>query len=224
MSTPQKQMIGLTFGNIKVIEESESSTPKDKKFIVSCNLCGSIKTMYGGNIRRSKFTSTGGCKCTQSDKVVGQFKQTHKLSGHRLCGTWRGIITRCYSDKHMHYKNYGGRGISVCKEWRDSPSAFILWAEINGLEKGMQIDRKDNNGNYTPSNCRVVTAKINCNNTRRSRFLTVFGEKLTISEAASKYGINKTTIKERMNRGWDGDRCVSIKHGTTGGSIKHDKF
>ena len=72
---------------------------------------------------------------------------------------------RCSNSKYSSYKNYGARGISVCKEWED-PETFILWALSNGWSEGLQIDRIDNNGNYTPSNCRFVNNRQNVLNQR----------------------------------------------------------
>jgi len=71
-----------------------------------------------------------------------------------------------------------------------------------GWVKGMQIDRIDNDGDYCPNNCRVVTPSVNANNKSSNRTLTVGGERMTISQASVRFGVNKTTIKERLNRGW----------------------
>jgi hypothetical protein len=80
---------------------------------------------------------------------------------------------RCYSKGHKSYASYGGRGISVCDEWRNSSRAFINWGEENGFEPHLQLDRIDNDGNYEPSNCRWVTRKTNASNTRRQKPLPV---------------------------------------------------
>lgn len=79
-----------------------------------------------------------------------------------------------------------GRGISVCKEWSQSVKDFIEWANSNGYAKGLQIDRIDNNGDYTPTNCRFVTRKVNCNNRRTSRRCVWHGEIITFKEANTR--------------------------------------
>jgi hypothetical protein len=79
------------------------------------------------------------------------------------------MIARCENKKGAQYHDYGGRGISVCSEWRDSFQAFYDWAYANGYEKGLEIDRKDNDGGYLPENCRWITKVRNVNNTSRVR-------------------------------------------------------
>jgi len=90
----------------------------------------------------------------------------HGHSGHLLYGVWRAMKARCYNSNNKKYEYYGGRGIIVCKEWLVDFMNFYSWAIKNGWEKGLQIDRKENDGNYEPENCRFVTSKSNNNNQR----------------------------------------------------------
>jgi hypothetical protein len=78
---------------------------------------------------------------------------------------WLAIKQRCYYKKSIQYKDWGGRGITVCDEWKNSAKTFIEWAKPL-WKKSLQIDRKDNDGDYTPRNCRFVTRKKNCDNRR----------------------------------------------------------
>lgn len=78
------------------------------------------------------------------------------------------MLKRCYDEKHKDYTNYGGRGIEVCKEWKESKQSFMEWCLENGFEKGLEIDRIDNDKGYEPTNCRFVTRKENANNRRCS--------------------------------------------------------
>lgn len=93
--------------------------------------------------------------------------KTHRLSNHPLYHCLAGMIQRCTNKKNAAYKYYGGRGILLCAEWRNNFEAFYLWAIDNGWEKGLTIDRINNDGNYEPGNCRWVTLKENMNNMRR---------------------------------------------------------
>jgi hypothetical protein len=128
--------------------------------------------------------------------------------------TWEGMMARCYNEKHQAYHNYGGRGIDVISEWRNSPLVFGLFLLKNGWEPGFEIDRIDNDKGYFPLNCRVVTSLKNHNNTRCNRRFFVYGESLTISEASRKYKIRYSTIRERLNRGWTEEKSVSaVTHG-----------
>jgi len=88
---------------------------------------------------------------------------------HPLYVTWTNIKRRCYKARSTSYKNYGARSIKVCDEWKNDPKIFIEWALINGYEQGLDIDRIDNDGNYTPSNCRFVTRQVNSVNIRKHK-------------------------------------------------------
>ena len=80
-----------------------------------------------------------------------------RKSNTRLYGIWRGIKRRCLNPNYHHFKNYGGRGITVCDEWLESFKSFYDWAMSNGYQDDLSIDRIDNDKGYDPSNCRWVT-------------------------------------------------------------------
>lgn len=94
--------------------------------------------------------------------------EMHGYSNHPLYGVWCDIKARCYNKAHKQYKDYGGRGIIVCNEWKGSFTSFKKWA-LPLWKKGLEIDRIDNDGNYEPSNCHFVTHTENMHNTRLLR-------------------------------------------------------
>ena len=130
--------------------------------------------------------------------------QTHS----RLFKIWDGMHERCERKKHPYYENYGGRGISVCDEWAEFVP-FATWANENGYSDELQIDRIDNDGDYEPGNCRWVTAKEQQNNKRSNRIIIYLGKKYTLTQLAEVVGINKTTLKERLNLGWSIEDAVN---------------
>lgn len=110
-----------------------------------------------------------------------------------LFNVWNTMKSRCENPNRQNYINYGGRGIKVCKEWCDAKD-FVIWALNNGYEKGLQLDRIDNDGNYEPSNCRWVTPKENSRNRRNTKHLTINGETKCVSEWCEIMNISKFTV------------------------------
>jgi hypothetical protein len=114
---------------------------------------------------------------------------------------------RCYNENDINYPNYGGRGIQVCQKWIVSSKAFIEWALSNGYTDELTLDRKDNNGNYTPDNCRWATRTEQQNNRRLGknvRLITIGDITDTFSGWSKRTGIPLFTLKSRYNR--DGKR------------------
>lgn len=134
--------------------------------------------------------------------------KTHGLSEHPIYNTWRGMIDRCYRPSTRWYCNYGGRGIAVCSEWREA-ATFIAWA-LPKWSKGAQIDRIDNDGDYTPVNCRFVTRTENCRNMRSNLLLTFRGITQPISAWSEDTGITEGTIRSRTRRGWTAEQALTL--------------
>lgn len=132
----------------------------------------------------------------------------HGETRTRLFKIWCSMHERCERSKHMHYKDYGGRGITVCHGWSEY-IPFAKWARENGYTDNLSIDRVDVNGNYEPSNCRWVTDKEQQNNRRNNRNVVYHGNTYTLTQLAEKTGIKKTTLKERLNMGWSVDDAVN---------------
>lgn len=122
----------------------------------------------------------------------------------RLYYVWYGIKARCYQPKATGYENYGGRGIKMCQEWKDSYLSFRNWAYENGYDPNAPknectIERKDCNKDYEPDNCCWVNKIQQANNTRRNHFITYNGETKTLSQWAHEYKINPDTLWSRLN-------------------------
>jgi len=133
---------------------------------------------------------------------------THRESNTRLYNIWVNMKARCYRPTGRGYKDYGGRGIIMCDEWKNSYEAFRDWSKNNGYRDDLSIDRIDNDGNYEPNNCRWVDIYIQANNKRDNRFVTVDGETKTISQWSRIVGINKKTIQQRLDRGMSDEDAI----------------
>lgn len=117
----------------------------------------------------TKLTPTF-CTCGQwNNSISERFDMKHGYRSHPLYTKWDHMIGRCYRKSHQSFKNYGGRGITVCDEWRNSPISFIEWAISSGWEYGLELDRKNNSKTYSPSTCRFLTPTENRRTSRLIR-------------------------------------------------------
>ena len=143
---------------------------------------------------------TKSCGCFKRDRTH-ETMYKHGMSKTKLDYVFRGMKARCYSSKHISYKNYGGRGIYVCEEWLNDSSLFFRWAAESGYEEGLVIDRIDNNGPYSSENCRWVSTKESSLNRSDNRLLTFKGKTQTVIEWADELDICVGTIRTRLGRG-----------------------
>lgn len=130
------------------------------------------------------------------------------ISKHPLYNTWRTMINRCHNKSYPSYCNYGARGIKVCDKWRYNFYQFILDMGERPSDKH-QINRIDNNGDYTSDNCEWTTRKRNTLNRRSNKFITYKGETLTHSEWAARLGLHRSAIGVRLRKGWTEEEAVS---------------
>jgi hypothetical protein len=133
--------------------------------------------------------------------MYGKIGVNGGISHTRLYNIWLKLKAKCYRITDDHYKWYGGRGITVCDEWKNDFKAFYDWAMSNGYADDLTIDRIDNNGNYCPSNCRWVDMKTQCNNRRSNILVTVDGKTLNIQQWSELTGIKYHTLYMRYMRG-----------------------
>lgn len=192
-------LTGQRFGRL-VVQERAANIGKQTAWLCKCD-CGNEKIVTGSNLKLGHAQS---CGCLWKEVVPEKNKEKNTRHGEthtKLHRTWVNMRYRCNNPNCWQYKDYGGRGISVCEDW-ELYEAFRDWAIASGYSDDLSIDRIDVDGNYEPSNCRWVGMKTQSNNTRRNHVLTYNNQTHTIQEWSEITGINWTTIKARIERNW----------------------
>ena len=134
-----------------------------------------------------------------------------KNENYRLWSIYHGMKKRCYNENCKRYKDYGGRGIKICEKWLETFDNFADWAYKNGYAENLTIDRIDNNSDYCPENCRWITNKKQCNNTRRNINIEYKGETKTLTEWCEYLGLNYYTVQKRLKNGWNVEKAFEEK-------------
>lgn len=196
-----RDITGQKFGRLTALE-ARREKHKKTKWLCRCE-CGVEKLVYL-NLLIAGYTRS--CGCLQKEEASKRFKK-HGLRKTELYQTWKTMRTRCTNPNRHSYKRYGGRGIKVCKEW-DDYGKFYNWSMDNGYKKGLTLDRIDNNGNYTPENCRWATPVIQANNTSRNVRVSIDGVERTLAEHAKFNNINDGTIRSRYKKGIRGKELI----------------
>lgn len=153
--------------------------------------CGNEVRIWKANLYRDNTRSCGCIKKT-ADGMSRLFPVEYQA--------WSGMIERCSDQSFKQWRDYGGRGITVCEEWKNSFAQFLADMGPRPAPK-MSLDRRNTNGNYEPTNCRWATSIEQMRNTRRNRFITINGKTQTFSAWIKEVGINPSTFYKRLRRG-----------------------
>lgn len=187
--------LGTKFGRWTVGTQAESRKSNSGKFMTFWNVnceCGVSKEVAGYALRNGTSQS---CGCLPS-----HFK-THGLANSKGYKTWNGMIQRTTNPENPNWMNYGGRGITVCEDWKVIEN-FLK--DMGEPPRGLQLDRIDNEKGYNKENCRWVTCKQNSRNKRTNALVEYDGRLVTLAEASELSKINAYTIRSRMKLGVTG--------------------
>ena len=182
---------GFLHVNFYDVEESR----KRRKSIWNCTcVCGNTAYCESYSLRNGNTVS---CGCRRTDRP----HTTHGKTHDPVYRIWQGMKERCFNENSARYPYYGGRGITVCSEWKNDFSAFYKWAMENGYEHGLSLDRIDNNGNYCPNNCRWASRSTQARNKRVTIMVTVNGDTKSLSDWSDITGVNVDALRERYRKG-----------------------
>ena len=204
----EMDLTGKQFGRWTVLERADDYIDKTGRVyhVWKCQ-CGcekhTIKNVLAKNLLRGTSQS---CGCIAAEFCKENFS-THRGTDTRLYGIWTNMRKRCINPNDSAYPNYGGRGITVCEEW-NSFENFRDWAEDNGYDDTLTIDRINNNVGYSPDNCRWADYKTQANNTRNNVHITLNGETHTISQWGDITGVPAYEIAFRIRHGWNEEDAV----------------
>lgn len=190
-----KDLTGQRFGMLIAIQPSHR-TSHGWVWEFKCD-CGNTKLFVGAEIRRQAVLHgrTTNCGCS-TKRLIGEGNTRHGMSDHPAYAVWRSMMDRCRLPTHQAWANYGARGIAVCARWRERFEHF--WEDMGPTyQSGLDLDRKDNNGDYSPENCWWTTRRNNTMN-RRDTIRDV-----DIPRLSAEMGVARSTLYYRKSRGMD---------------------
>lgn len=209
--TSKRKLIDITgqkFGRLTVVKRVDAETT-GTSYLCKCD-CGKEIVALANNLRRGHTTS---CGCfREENRWKNAYK--HGMKHSRIYKVWEKLKARCCCETNPSYPRYGGRGITICDEWKDDPKAFIEWAYANGYDDKAKygestIDRIDNDKGYSPDNCRIANAIQQNNNKRSNKFITYNGETHTIAEWSRILGVNQGTLNSGLHKGMPFEHYVN---------------
>lgn len=191
--------IGKRYGRLIIL--SEFGRTKDCKWLVKC-ACDCGKTTVT-RLRSLQLGDTKSCGCLALELL--KQRKRHGMCKTTIYFCWRNMLNRCENKSVESYKDYGGRGIEVCRRWHNFSK---FYADMGEPPPGHQLDRIDNNGPYAPENCQWVTQRENAQNKRDTIYITVGDKTKTISQWSKISGLKHTLIYSRHRKNWPASRIL----------------
>jgi len=197
-------LTGMTFGRLTAVKRI-AAPYEHTRYLCRCE-CGSEPTVLQTHLQRG---NTKSCGCLNREvAVVNLSSKKHGMWKSREFAIWTGMLARCYNKNHHNYPRYGGRGISVCDEWKDSFLAFYMHMGERPTSKHT-LERIDNDVGYMPGNVRWATAIEQANNKCNNLRLTdTDGERMTASQLARKHGLKVGCVIGRVRSGYSGKELI----------------
>lgn len=199
-----KDISGQRFGRLIALYKLNNYHKKRAWWLCVCD-CGNLVEISGITLRSDHTKS---CGCLNHEPT----NKKHGKCYTRLYKLYKAIIKRCYNPNIKQFKDYGGRGITVCDEWRKDFMTFYDWSMSHGYNDRLTIDRIYVNGNYEPSNCRWVDMKTQQRNKRNNKIFTINGETHCLMEWCEMLNMNYGKVNQRINKlHWTIEKALELE-------------
>jgi len=195
-------LTGQRFGRLVALRDVGRNKTSRVLWLCQCD-CGNEITLSSNRLLHPQGTKSCGCLRRE---VSSQKATKHGHAGERIYKIWSDMKKRCNNPNHKNYNHYGGRGIIVCEAWNDFPA---FYEDMHPTYKeGLTIDRRDNNGNYEPGNCRWITPQEQLHNYSRNVFITINGETDTVLHMCEKHNANYDRVVREIKKGMPPDKAL----------------
>lgn len=196
-----KDLTGKQFGRLTAVERMPPHG-KNSCYMWVCKCeCGGTAIVRGSDLTNG-HTMSCGCYRRMQRAIPNSQLRLHRI--------WANMKQRCTNPKTKDFRYYGARGILVCEEWQDFES-FFYWAMSNGYQDGLTIERKNNDGNYEPSNCEWIPKNRQQRNTSRTKRYTYCGKVFTLAELCRIFGVPRSTVADRLKKGKTLEESLKIR-------------
>lgn len=212
--SPLIDLLERKFGRLTVVG-FEGRRSSHTYWLCRCE-CGVEKPVCGVHLRQGLVISCGCVGSRRLGDATRKHGQSHSRVGpqSREYTVWKAIKQRCHNPNNPRYRDYGGRGVTVCLRWRRDFSAFLDDAGTSP-SKAHTLDRIDNDRGYEPGNVRWMTRKSQNRNKRNTRWVTIDGKTMSLIDAAEMLNVNYITVYSRVQRGWDAVKALTHPVDTT---------
>lgn len=199
-----KDLSGLVSGHLKVVSFSHYDKHGGTVWLCKCD-CGNNCFVKRYGLVSNKTTSCGHIRRGLSYYDKNRF---HGLTNSPVYKIWKGMNTRCYNKNHIHYQDYGGKGISVCKRWELFKN---FYDDIgHSYNKGLTLERINSSGNYEPENCKWADWVEQARNRKNNLYIIYNNKQLLLIELAELVGIKYSILYSRLKNGWDINEAIKM--------------
>lgn len=199
-------LTGHRFGRLIVIKQTSKTKRGQSRWLCQCNCDLEKKIIVLGYNLKNGHTQS--CGCLQKEKLTERSTKHGYSGNNKTYRSWDGMIQRCTNPNNKKYPIYGGRGITICKRWRNSFEDFLKDMGEHP-SPGYSLERINNDKGYYKKNCRWATPKEQARNRRNNHLVTCFGKLQCIAAWSEETGISKNTILWRLNNGWSPEKALT---------------